>query len=431
MTQGTLLDITLPSGWAWEPLGYLAPRVSNAGRGDLEPLSVYLGAGVVRRADREDNHNVLGADLDKYLHVQPGDLVFNKLRTWQGGLGASRYEGVVSPAYYVLRSGPKIEPRFANYVLLSSPYLAELTRLSKFMPPSQFDMPWESLMRLPMLLPPIDEQRRIADFLDDQVGRIDQAIELKKAELALLQELHSAQCESFMQEVGERVPLKYHTSKIGSGKTPRGGADVYVSSGVIFLRSQNVHDSGLDLRDVVFIDSEADEEMAHTRVRAGDVLLNITGGSLGRVAVAPKDLGAANVSQHVCIIRPRDSHLSELIAASLRTPAVRSQIDTLQVGGNREGLNFEQVGNLIVNVPSEDVSLVLKSLANLQGGFAQVSTELSASITLCEERKRSLITAAVTGQMDVTAARPLTGPWVAASQSTNLETTPEPVGMSL
>lgn len=188
MTQGALAGIHVAKGWTWEPLGYMAPRVNDSGRGDLQPLSVFLGAGVVRRADRDDNHNALGSDLDKYLHVQPGDLVFNKLRTWQGGLGASKYEGIVSPAYYVLRTGVRLDARFAHYMLISSPYLAELTRLSKFMPPSQFDLPWELLKRLPMLVAPLEEQRRIADFLDDVEESFGLRVNLENQGIRLLEE---------------------------------------------------------------------------------------------------------------------------------------------------------------------------------------------------------------------------------------------------
>jgi hypothetical protein len=80
--------------------------------------------------------------------VRPGDVVFNKLRTWQGGLGVSRHLGVVSPAYYVCRPVPDIDSRYYHYLLRSAIYLAELTRLSKFMPPSQFDIAWDDLKTL-------------------------------------------------------------------------------------------------------------------------------------------------------------------------------------------------------------------------------------------------------------------------------------------
>ena len=164
--------VTHPAGWKWQPLGRVMRRSRLAGKPEWQPLSVFLDDGVVPRSDRDDNHNQLGADLSNYLVVEPGDLVFNKLRTWQGGFGHSRFSGIVSPAYYVLRPTPALDTRFMDYLLHSSPYLAELTRLSKWMPPSQFDMPWDELKTLPVPLPPLDVQRRIADFLDDRVGLV-------------------------------------------------------------------------------------------------------------------------------------------------------------------------------------------------------------------------------------------------------------------
>ncbi len=96
--------------------------------------------------------------------------------------------------------------------------------------------------------------------------------------------------------------LKFSVLKIGSGKTPAGGAEVYLGSGVMFLRSQNIHFDGLRLDDVVYIDEVTDAEMASTQVKPRDVLLNITGASLGRCAIAPINVPRANVNQHVCII---------------------------------------------------------------------------------------------------------------------------------
>ncbi|MFJ9595535.1 restriction endonuclease subunit S [Streptomyces virginiae] len=138
------------------------------------------------------------------------------------------------------------------------------------------------------------------------------------------------------------------TTKIGSGKTPSGGSESYLTSGVTFLRSQNVHFDGLRLDDVVYISEETHREMRGTRVKPGDVLLNITGASLGRVSRAPDNLGEANVNQHVCIIRPNAEANPRYLAYALSSQPVQEQISELQVGGNREGLNFEQVGNLAV-----------------------------------------------------------------------------------
>ena len=97
--------------------------------------------------------------------------------------------------------------------------------------------------------------------------------------------------------------IKYGVVKVGSGKTPRGGADIYTDSGVLFLRSQNIYDVGVVTESPIFITEKIDEEMKNTRVLPNDVLLNITGGSIGRCCIFPEKLGKANVNQHVSIIR--------------------------------------------------------------------------------------------------------------------------------
>ena len=81
----SILDaVTHRVDWGKRDLGRVAQRIQASGRPDLQALSVFLDEGVVPRSSREDNHNRLGEDLGKYLVVRPGDIVFNKLRTWQG-----------------------------------------------------------------------------------------------------------------------------------------------------------------------------------------------------------------------------------------------------------------------------------------------------------------------------------------------------------
>lgn len=165
----------------------MANRVQDVGHPEAPPLSVFLDAGVVPRSERSDNHNQLGSDLAKYQLVQPGDLVFNRLRTWQGGFGASRHRGIVSPAYIVARPHDS-DARYLDYVLHSAPYLAELVRVSKWMPPSQFDVLWADLRQVEIPWIPIEEQRRIADFLDDRVARIDKIITARREQEKVLHE---------------------------------------------------------------------------------------------------------------------------------------------------------------------------------------------------------------------------------------------------
>jgi type I restriction enzyme S subunit len=100
--------------------------------------------------------------MSKYQRVEAGDLIFNKLRTWQGGFGIAKQTGIVSPAYYVFRfEKDYINPDFVDLLLKSPLYLAAITRFTKWMPPSQFDTSWDDLKNLPVIFPSITEQNEI------------------------------------------------------------------------------------------------------------------------------------------------------------------------------------------------------------------------------------------------------------------------------
>ena len=141
----------------------------------------------------------------------------------------------------------------------------------------------------------------------------------------------------------EQRKLSEITLKIGSGKTPLGGSSTYCDNGIPLIRSQNVNNDKVDLSDVVFIDEEIDESMANSRVYTGDVLLNITGASIGRSAVYKEEF-KANVNQHVCIIRVGNGYLPEFVQLLLASQNGQKQIELNQAGGGREGLNFQQIG---------------------------------------------------------------------------------------
>ena len=135
------------------------------------------------------------------------------------------------------------------------------------------------------------------------------------------------------------VRLGNLTSKMGSGSTPRGGKSAYVDNGIPFLRSQNVWNDGLDLSDIAYITAETHAKMENTKVLPGDVLLNITGASLGRTIIFPADLKEANVSQHVTIIRLLESEMVTFVHTALLSPMVQSLVWGRQVGMAIEGLS--------------------------------------------------------------------------------------------
>ena len=157
-----------------------------------------------------------------------------------------------------------------------------------------------------------------------------------------------------MKDRWKTAKLGDHTSHISSGSTPRGGQSVYLESGpVMLIRSQNVRMNQLDLSDVAFISNEIDAEMRRSVVAEGDVLLNITGASIGRVARFNLPDTRANVNQHVCIVRPKAGQLdSRYLAYFLSSPRVQHDINNrYQHGGTRQALTFRQIASFGVPLP--------------------------------------------------------------------------------
>ena len=274
-------------------------------------------------------------------------------------------------------------------------------------------------------VPSLPEQRAIAAFLDRETGRIDTLIEKKERQIELLQEKRAALIshavtkgldpdvkmkDSGVEWLGE-VPedwklkrIKQIASKIGSGKTPKGGSEVYSESGVTFLRSQNIHFDGLRLDDVVFIKESIDEEMFSTRVFSNDVLLNITGASLGRCSLVPDNFTPANVNQHVCIVRPIKKSIVPLFLYNVfASKVVQAQIFSWENGSSREGLTFPQIANLVIVAPDdlEEQHSIAAFLDRETERIDTLTTKVSESISKLREYRTALISAAVTGKIDV------------------------------
>lgn len=260
-----------------------------------------------------------------------------------------------------------------------------------------------------ILVPPLTEQTRIAEFLDRKTAQIDQAIGIKEKQIALLKErrqlmIHRAVTRgvsgqhwdssdlgisglasesnspksanqvnpdsdiyhrnqpklkpSGVEWIGD-IPehwevkkIKHITSKIGSGVTPSGGGTTYLDSGIPLLRSQNILFGKIELEGVAYISDKIHASMSNSQVKKGDVLLNVTGGSIGRCHFVELDI-PMNVNQHVCIIRPTEKIISIFLNSLLTSNVGQSQIWFFQQGGGREGLNFQAIKNFLLPLRTE------------------------------------------------------------------------------
>ncbi|HVD98947.1 MAG TPA: restriction endonuclease subunit S [Cytophagaceae bacterium] len=200
-----------------------------------------------------------------------------------------------------------------------------------------------------------------------------------------------------LPETWSKKTIENISSFIGSGITPKGGSSNYLTTGIPFLRSQNVYPNELRLENVVFISKEMHEQMKRTHVKPNDVLLNITGASIGRVAMIPADFGEANVNQHVCIIRVNQEIDPEYLTIYLNSPVGQKIIMGLQSGVTREGLNYAQIRAIQINCPPiEEQKEIIKKIKTHLSELEYLASEHSGTIQKLNELQQSILQMAFT-----------------------------------
>ena len=184
------------------------------------------------------------------------------------------------------------------------------------------------------------------------------------------------------------------TTRVGSGITPSGGERVYVTEGRPFLRSQNVGWGALDLSDLAFITDELHASFAGSEIEEGDVLLNITGASIGRSAVADITIARGNVNQHVCEIRT-DPHALDphFLNSYLLSAAGQKQIDSFQAGGNRQGLNYSQIRSFqIPRPPLSEQHAIAEALSDVGRLLAALEAQIAKKRAIMQAAMQQLLT---------------------------------------
>jgi type I restriction enzyme S subunit len=186
--------------------------------------------------------------------------------------------------------------------------------------------------------------------------------------------------------------LKEITTKIGSGSTPSGGKQSYQRSGVPLIRSMNVHFAGFVRDGLAFLTDEQANKLKGVIVKAEDVLLNITGASIGRVTTAPKDMDGARVNQHVCIVRPTTEILPAFLQLFLASPVVQNLIADVQVGATREALTKGMIEQFEIPVPSvAEQRRIVAKVDQLMALVDQLEVQLTASRTTAEKLMEALV----------------------------------------
>ena len=287
----------IPKEWETLKIKQVMRNKSIKGFPNETVLSLYRDYGVVPKDSRDDNHNVTSEDTSSYKLVDVGDFVINKMKAWQGSMAVSQYRGIISPAYYICHfKKDGVDRRYIHYLLRNDSYKAEYMRLSTGLRVGQWDLNIEDFLCIPMVLPPVPEQQRIAEFLDRKCGEIDEAIALQAE---FIEELKSYKQSVITEAVtrGLNSNVEFKDSGIDwIGKIPEKwiivqtkrivrnhlqgyyDADGYVMSGYRLLRITDLLDNGnLTLGNAPFV--KETPNIKEFVLQKGDFCFARTGGA--------------------------------------------------------------------------------------------------------------------------------------------------------
>ena len=269
----------------------------------------------------------------------------------------------------IIRSVRKIEPDFLIWVLRDLNIATQFHREAIGI--TRFGLASKHFKNGIITFPERTEQTVIAAFLNTATENIDKVIATKQKQLKQLEQwrqskIHECVTKGINTDVKLKptafefigdVPahwkverLKFVLNKIGSGVTPKGGSAIYLDTGIPLIRSQNVHNDGLDFSDIACITQAIHDDMSGSKVLKGDVLLNITGASIGRCHYYNLD-DEANVNQHVCILRHNHLMTTNFLYYLMISEVGQSQIFSGFKGSGREGLGNEAIKVFRIPLP--------------------------------------------------------------------------------
>jgi type I restriction enzyme S subunit len=410
----------LPSHWRTPPFWSLFRRTKRVGHPEAELLSVYRDYGVIRKSDRDDNFNNASDDLGTYQLVEPGDLAVNKMKAWQGSLGISQLRGIVSPAYFVFESRHRENPHFLHHLLRSAPFAAAFMMISKGVRPNQWDVDPDHLNQLPVPLPSLEEQSAIAAFLDRETGKIDALVEEQRQLIGLLKEKRqavvshavtkgldpSAPMKALGLDWPAEVPAHWEvlplTRLVGQFVDYRGATPTKVADGVPLITAAQIKNGRLDHSlDPAFI-SEAEYATRMTRgyPARGDLLLT-TEAPLGEAALIEDERVAPG--QRMILMKVKDHKVStNFLLQHFRSIFGQKELWTRASGSTASGIRSDRLrASQVLVPPLHEQRAICAHIDHVTAEFDAIDAAATKQIALLQERRAALISAAVTGKIDV------------------------------
>lgn len=414
----------VPADWSVQKFRFTfresGEKIESEVFGPMLSVSGYRGIEVKEYDD--ENQRRAEEDLIGYRIVRPGQLVVNTMWLNYAGLGVSSHEGHVSPAYRAYWFADRsADAGFIHYLMRSSIYVQGYTQLLTGIRPNSLQMSRADLMDFPVLLPPVSVQTAIAAFLDRETTKIDALVEEQRRLISLLKEKrqtiishavikgldpHAPMKDSGIEWLGE-VPAHW---EIGPLKRHWSVTDCkhitaeFIDDGIPLASIREVQSKFVDL-------SAAKRTTAHffdqlieggRKPESGDLIFS-RNATVGEVAQVAEWHPPFAMGQDVCLLKRRQADFcSDFMQLLLRSLVGETQLANLMIGSTFKRVNVEDIRNLVLPFPpAPEQRYIASSLLLHANAFADLSEQAERGIALLSERRAALISAAVTGKIDV------------------------------
>jgi type I restriction enzyme S subunit len=392
---------------------------------DEQMLSVTIKSGVIRQQDllrsssKKDSSN---EDKSKYKLVIRGDIAYNKMRAWQGAVGASPYRGIVSPAYIVQTLRTSDNPDFFHYLLRTPAFAKEAERWSYGITSDQWSLRSSDFKQIYCQRPPRPEQDSIVRFLKHREGPTNRLIRAKRRFIEVLHEqerviIHrgvtrgldpnSATTPSRTSFWGD-VPKHWNVTKLYRVTDPNRPV-MYgivlpgpnVDEGVFIVKGGNCEPGRLRAEFLSRTTFEIESHYVRSRLRANDIVYSIRG-SIGSAELVPEELEGANLTQDAARIAPREGIHPIWLLYALRSYAFFAKLDAGAIGATIRGINIRDLkrAELVVPPLPEQVEIA-EHLDRELSGIKDLLVRTHRELQLVAEYRTRLIADVVTGKLDV------------------------------
>lgn len=388
-------------------------------------LSVSGYRGIEIKEYDDENRRRLDEELVGYRIVRPGQLVVNTMWLNYAGLGVSQHEGHVSPAYRSYWVLPSLEGQYAHHLMRSSVYVQGYTRLLTGIRPNSLQMSRDDLMEFPVIVPPRAEQVAIAAFLNRETGKIDALVEAQRRLIDLLKEKRQAVISEVltkgldpaapMKDSGiewlgdvpahwEVVPLKRHLSVLSGYAFPSAGFSDDAED-VPLLRGVNIGVGQVRWDETVYWPKEDTGGLEAWQLALGDLVIGMDrpwiADGLRLAELRTSDLPCL-LLQRVAALRPSEGLLADYLKLSLQGEGFYHHCVPEMTGVSVPHISPGQIREFVVALPPPGEQLeICSAVRSAERQAEALVSEAETAIRLLQERRAALISAAVTGKIDV------------------------------